>query len=241
MKTTSAIPPIEHRTSVAAVVIARFVQIALGFAVVAGALFLAAGRLDWVWAWVYLGIMVVSVAINGAIIMRRSPETVAERGQPGEMAGWDRLVSGLWAAAQYLALPLVAGLDARFGWTAAPGAVWHWAGALVVFLGLQLGSWAMITNAFFSTVVRIQRERGQTVCRAGPYRFVRHPGYAGFAAFSLGTPLLLGSWWAFIPGAIAVGLLVTRTVFEDRLLQAELPGYREYARDVRYRIIPGIW
>jgi protein-S-isoprenylcysteine O-methyltransferase Ste14 len=241
MKTTSAIPPVEHHPNTIVGIAVRFGQIAFGFAVVAAVLFLAAGRRDWLWAWVYLGIMLVSVLITGAIMLRRSPETVAERGQPGEMADWDRLVSGLWAATQYLVLPLVAGLDVRLGWAPQLSAAWHLAGALIVILGLALSSWAMITNAFFSTVVRIQRERGQTVCRSGPYRFVRHPGYAGFATLSLGIPLLLGSWWALIPGAVAVALMVARTVYEDRLLQAELPGYQAYVRDVRYRLVPGVW
>jgi protein-S-isoprenylcysteine O-methyltransferase Ste14 len=241
MNTTSAIPPVERQPHVAAGIAARAAQVAVSLALVAAILFLAAGRVDWAWAWLYLGISLVSVLINGAIMLRRSPETVAERGQPGAMQAWDQILSGLWAAMQYLALPLVAGLDLRFGWTLAPGAGWHWAGALAYTAGLALSSWAMIANAFFSTAVRIQRERGQKVCRSGPYRYVRHPGYVGFSLSALGLPILLGSWWALIPGLVATALMVARTVFEDRLLQAELPGYQEYARRVRYRLLPGVW
>lgn len=241
MKTTSAIPPAQRRHTIAAGIAARVGQIALGFVVIGAVLFLASGRFAWIWAWVYLGISFVSVLINGAIMLRRSPETIAERGQPGEMQNWDKIVSGLWAAAQYLALPLVAGLDLRFGWTPPLNAGWHWAGALVFTVGLILSSWAMIVNTFFSTAVRIQHERGQSVCRSGPYRYVRHPGYAGFMLSSLGIPILLGSWWTLIPGIVAITLMVIRTVFEDQVLQAELPGYQEYAREVRYRLIPGIW
>lgn len=240
MRTTSAIPPVERQPHLAAGIAARAAQIAISLAVVAAILFLAAGRWDWIGAWVYLGISLVSVMING-VLLRHSPEVVAERGQPGAMQGWDKLVSGLWAAAQYLALPLVAGLDLRFGWTPALGAGWPWVGALGYTAGLAISSWAMITNAFFSTAVRIQRERGQTVCRSGPYRYVRHPGYVGFMLSSLGLPILLGSWWALAPGLIATAMMVARTVFEDRLLQADLPGYQEYAHAVRYRLLPGIW
>jgi protein-S-isoprenylcysteine O-methyltransferase Ste14 len=111
----------------------------------------------------------------------------------------------------------------------------------MVMLGLALSGWAMIVNAYFSTAVRIQRERGHTVCRTGPYRFVRHPGYVGYMLQSLGIPLLLGSWWALLPGVTAMALMIIRTAFEDRMLQAELPGYPEYAREVRYRLVPGIW
>jgi protein-S-isoprenylcysteine O-methyltransferase Ste14 len=89
--------------------------------------------------------------------------------------------------------------------------------------------------------VRLQSERDQTVCRAGPYRVVRHPGYAGTMLQSLGAPLLLGSVWALLPCIAAAGLMIIRTLLEDRTLQAELPGYRAYVRDVPARLVPGLW
>jgi len=143
--------------------------------------------------------------------------------------------------AGYVALPLVAGLDARFGWTHALGVTWHVAGAVALAVGFGLTVWAMRANAYFSTVVRIQSERGHTVCRHGPYRYVRHPGYVGYALQSLAIPFLLGSWWALLPAFAAIVAMVIRTALEDRMLQAELPGYREYAREVRCRLVPGIW
>jgi protein-S-isoprenylcysteine O-methyltransferase Ste14 len=99
----------------------------------------------------------------------------------------------------------------------------------------------MLANAYFSTAVRIQTDRDQTVCRSGPYRYVRHPGYLGFILQSIGTPLLLGSLWALIPGLAAVALMVVRTILEDRMLQAELAGYSDLVQAVRYRLVPGIW
>lgn len=222
-------------------ILKRFGQVAVLFIFQAAILFLAAGRLDWVWAWVFLAIYLVSISINAVFLLRSSPDTVAERGQASEMRNWDKVVGGGWSLVQFVALPLVAGLDHRFGWSGDIGAGWHLAGAVVFALGLALFGWAMITNAYFSTVVRIQNDRGQEVCRSGPYRIVRHPGYTGTVLQSIGTALLLGSWWAMIPAVTASGLMVLRAFLEDRLLQAELPGYQDFAREVRYRLIPGIW
>lgn len=99
----------------------------------------------------------------------------------------------------------------------------------------------MTANTYFSTAVRIQSDRGQTVCSTGPYRFVRHPGYVGFVLQSISVPFLLGSLWALIPGIVATVLMIIRTSLEDRTLQAELPGYQDYVHKVRYRLVPGIW
>ena len=241
MNTKSEIPPTENHPNLAAGIVMRFGAIAIVFVLQAVILFLAAGRLNWTWAWVYLGICLVSVSINGTFMLRTSPETIAERGRPKETKDWDKVVSGLWSLALFLVLPLVAALDVRFGWTRELSAAWHIAGAVVLAVGLGLGGWAMIANAYFSTAVRIQSDRGQTVCRTGPYRFVRHPGYVGFILQSLGIPFLLGSLWALIPGITAAALMIIRTSFEDRMLQAELPGYRDFVQEVRYRLVPGIW
>jgi protein-S-isoprenylcysteine O-methyltransferase Ste14 len=220
---------------------ARAAQIVVLLLVEATILFGAAGRLDWVWAWVFLGIYLASVLINAAFLMRTNPETVAERGRPGEFRRWDRVVSGLWALAQFAVIPLVAGLDARFAWTGPIDTAWHLAGAAVFAAGLAIFGWAMVTNAYFSTAARIQTERGQTVCRNGPYRVVRHPGYAGTMLQSVGIAVLFGSCWALVPAITAILLIVVRTRFEDRMLQDELPGYPEFARVVHHRLVPGIW
>jgi len=222
-------------------ILKRAGTVAVFILIIAAILFLSAGRLDWIWAWVYLGISLVSVIINGVIMLRTSPETIAERGQPKETKDWDKIVGGLWGVAIYFALPLVAGLDERFGWTGEISVAWHLAGAVALAVGLGLTSWAMIANAYFSTAVRIQSERGHTVCNRGPYRYVRHPGYVGFILQSISLPFLLGSFWALIPGITAAVLMIIRTALEDRTLQAELPGYPEYVQNVRYRLVPGIW
>lgn len=231
----------ENQQNVVKGIIARFTQIVIFMVAQAVILFLAVGRLNWIWAWVFLGISLAMVLINSTFMLRTNPETIAERGRPKGTKDWDKVVSGLWALAIYLALPIIAGLDVRFGWTGEFGTMWHIVGAGVFAVGGGLGGWAMITNAYFSTAVRIQSDRGQTVCSTGPYRFVRHPGYVGFILQSLSTAILLGSLWALIPGIMAAVLMIIRTSLEDRTLQAELPGYPDYVEDVRYRLIPGVW
>ena len=241
MNTESVIPPTENHPNVVAGILKRIGTVAIFFALIAAILFLAAGRLNWTWAWVYLGICLVSVLINGTITLRTSPETIAERGELKMTRKWDKVVSGLYGLGMYFALPLVAGLDVRFGWSRDLSVAWHVAGAVLLAVGLELSAWAMIANAYFSTAVRIQSDRGHTVCSTGPYRFVRHPGYVGFILQSISVPFLLGSLWALIPGITATVFMIIRTSLEDRTLQAELPGYQDYVQKVRYRLVLGIW
>jgi len=204
-------------------------------------LFGCAGTWRWLWAWAYIAIWLTAIIVNGAILLRTSPETIAERGRPQRMQGWDRLLSGLGSVLSYVALPLIAVLDVRFRWTAPLAAAWHLSGAALCVAGSGLATWAVISNAFFSTVVRIQNERGHSVCRDGPYRFVRHPGYSGFILTLLAVPILLGSLVALVPAFLGVLCLVARTLGEEKMLLAELAGYPEYVLEVRYRLLPGIW
>ena len=231
----------EKRSRTAAGIALRVGTIAIALLVEAALLFGGAGRLDWAWAWVYFGITGVTLAAGGAIMFRTSPETIAERGRPREVRDWDKIVSVVWLVAGYLALPLVAGLDERLSWSPALGLIWHVAGAFGLAVGYGITVWALQANAYFSTAVRIQGERGHTVCRSGPYRYVRHPGYVGYGLQFLAMPFLLGSLWALLPALAALMAIVTRTALEDRMLHADLPGYVEYAREVDYRLVPGIW
>jgi len=112
---------------------------------------------------------------------------------------------------------------------------------LVTVLGYALFLWAMASNAFFAEGVRIQEERGHTVATGGPYRFVRHPGYVGSILATVATPCLLGSPWALIPAIVSGALYVVRTNLEDKTLRQELPGYEQYARQTRHRLLPGVW
>jgi len=170
-----------------------------------------------------------------------SPELIAERGEIKEnVKGWDRMLGALIGVLTLGSL-VVIGLDARFGWS--PRLAWaiQLGGLVFLALGQGLFSWAMASNKFFSRVVRIQIDRDQTVATGGPYRYVRHPGYVGYIISWLATSLALGSLWGLIPAGLVVCLMVVRTALEDRTLQDELDGYKEYAAQVRYRLLPGIW
>jgi len=199
---------------------------------------ISAGRLDWVWPWAYLGVGIVILAINALIL---SPELMAERGQPREnVKDWDKVLTSL-ITFPILALLIVAGLDERFGWSPQLAVAIHLIGLAFIALGQGLFSWAMASNTFFSTAVRIQIDRDHTVSSGGPYRYVRHPGYVGMIVSLLATALAFGSLWALIPAGLAAVLLVVRAALEDKTLLEELDGYTEYAERVRYRLLPGIW
>jgi protein-S-isoprenylcysteine O-methyltransferase Ste14 len=228
-------------SSLAKGIITRSIQVLVYIVLQALILFAASGDLAWTWAWVYLGVGFLSTIVSTTFLFARSPETIAERGHPERGETWDKRVSGLWGILQFIVLPLVAALDARLRWDADPDTWVHLLGTFFYAIGLALFGWAMISNAYFSTTVRIQKERGHKVCRTGPYNYIRHPGYTGTICQSLGIPALLGSVWALIPALLAVVLIVIRTSLEDRLLSTELEAYSEYAHETRYRLIPGVW
>jgi protein-S-isoprenylcysteine O-methyltransferase Ste14 len=241
MNSATEAPRADRSSKVTSGVWKRFAQIIIVFIIQAAILLGVSSQLGWIWAWVFLGISTLSVFINGIIMARKSLEMIAERGDAKLTKTWDKVVAGVYGLSLFLAVPFVAGLDIRLSWTGQLNTGWHIGGAIVLASALAFASWAMIENAFFSTAVRIQTDRGHTVCRTGPYRLIRHPGYAGFILQSLATPILLGSMWALLPGVVAALALVARTSFEDRTLKAELPGYSEYTQEVRYRLLAGIW
>jgi protein-S-isoprenylcysteine O-methyltransferase Ste14 len=180
-------------------------------------------------------------AATGIVILRTNPALLAERLGPRKGAkAWDTAILGVVGLAT-LARLIVAGLDQRYGWTSGIAQAWQVAALAAGALGYALVVWATGSNAFFSQIVRIQAERGHAVATQGPYQWVRHPAYLGTIIFELTSPVLLASWWAFLPGALNAILFVARTALEDRALQAELPGYAEYAARVRYRLLPGVW
>lgn len=224
-------------------VIKWIVQSALGMVGYGVLLFASAGTVRWVWGWVLLAALTLFMVAHPLLLIPINPELLAER-EKGSLdrpvKTWDKwttMLSGLMMVAVWV----VAGLDVRFGWTGPVALPWHLAGLAVMILGFALFLWAMVSNAFFAEGVRIQKERGHTVATGGPYRYVRHPGYAGAILGQLASPFLLGSLWAAPPSVAFAVLYVLRTALEDRTLQQELPGYREFARQTRYRLMPGVW
>jgi protein-S-isoprenylcysteine O-methyltransferase Ste14 len=213
----------------------------MGVVMLALILFIAAGTVNWIAGWAMVIVTAGWVTATAIVVIPRCPELLAERVGPKKGAKtWDTALLSLYGVLMMI-MWIAAGLDARNNWSSGIGPVAQIGAMLVVIAGYALVVWATGVNAFFSQVVRIQTERGHTVVSSGPYRYVRHPAYIGMILVVLGSPIMLGSWWALIPGVISATLVIVRTVMEDKALQAELPGYAEYAQHVRYRLVPGIW
>jgi protein-S-isoprenylcysteine O-methyltransferase Ste14 len=199
----------------------------------------------WAWweAWVSAIICILGFAVSRALAARRHPDLLAERArlmQHEDAKPWDKILAPLVGLGGGL-IPLVAGLDALFKWSPTFSLPVKILALVILLAGYALGSYALIENRFFSGMVRIQTDRGQQVVSSGPYGWMRHPGYAGALWSYLATPLFLDSGWAFLPAMFLTIVLVIRTSLEDRVLQDELPGYRDYTRRVRYCLLPGVW
>jgi protein-S-isoprenylcysteine O-methyltransferase Ste14 len=207
-------------------------------------LFICGGDFGWWQAWVY-ALLFVAAGVGGRILAERQhPGLTAERQNTQsvqEAKAWDKVLAPLMALSVGFPLVIVAGLDHRFGWSPVFPLWLMVLGLFLVALGYAFSVWAFVENRYFSSVVRIQADRGHVVCDSGPYHIVRHPGYAGNILPLLGIALALSSLWTIIPAVVALVIAVIRTTLEDRALQEELPGYQEYARRVRYRLFPGIY
>jgi len=207
-------------------------------------LFGAAGRVRWRMGWAYVLVAAAVSLVSRLAMWWKTPDLVAERAGFAEREDakvWDRVLMPILAILGPMVVLLVAGLDVR---SRGPSRVPSWLQYValgLVALGGLVGTWAMVANRFFSAVVRIQKERGHVVQTGGPYRYVRHPGYAGTIVAWLATGPALGSLRALVPAGLIASLYVLRTALEDRTLQAELEGYKEYAREVRCRLLPGVW
>ncbi|MEJ2194000.1 MAG: isoprenylcysteine carboxylmethyltransferase family protein [Ignavibacteriaceae bacterium] len=207
-------------------------------------LFMCGGDLGWQQAWIY-AMLIVASGIGGRIwVEQRHPGLMDERQNREKIKSaktWDKVLAPLMALSLVFPMVIVAGLDHRFGWSP-PFPLWLIViGFILISVGYAFATWAFAENRFFSSVVRIQTDREHVVCDSGPYRIVRHPGYAGNILPLLGIVLALGSVWTLIPAVFALIISVIRTTLEDKTLQEELPGYQEYAQRVHYRLIPGIY
>jgi protein-S-isoprenylcysteine O-methyltransferase Ste14 len=204
-------------------------------------LFLPAGTWAWPRGWLFVLVFLLAMTLTALYLWRVNPEIFAARSRIHEgTKRWDRLLLAVLFPAM-AAIVLVAALDdGRFHWSHIP---W-WAcglGYALLLAGMGITAWAQAVNKFFEPGVRIQADRGHRVIDTGPYAIVRHPGYVGACLLFVGTALSLGSFWALIPAGLASLLLLLRTRWEDRTLQAELAGYQEYTQRVRSRWIPGVW
>ena len=198
---------------------------------------------NWWQAWVYAVVSIAGFVVSRALAARRNPGLLAERSRflsHEDAKPWDKTLAPLVGLGGAL-VPLAAGLDARVGWSADFSLPVELAALTVLIVGYVLASYALIENAYFSGMVRIQTDRGQHVISSGPYRWVRHPGYAGALLAYLATPFLLDSLWALLPALFLAIILIIRTRLEDQTLQAELPGYCDYAQRVRHRLLPAVW
>ena len=222
----------------------QWIQLVTVYAFIPLVLLACGGDVGWPQAWVY-SLLILAAGPGGRVwAERRHPGLMAER-QDMEKAqsakAWDKVLAPLMALSLSFPLVIVAGLDHRFGWSPAFPLWLIVSGFILTALGYAFAAWALAENRFFSSVVRIQVDRGHVVCDTGPYRFVRHPGYAGNLLALPGIVLALGSMWTLVPAAVALVIAVIRTALEDRTLKEELPGYRDYTQRVRFRLVPGIY
>jgi protein-S-isoprenylcysteine O-methyltransferase Ste14 len=218
-------------------VIVQSILIVIGFVI----LFISAGTLAWINAWVYVAIVSIYWVISTVVLARLNPGMLNERGSVVKKGtkGFDKVWVAIYPVLTFGNL-VVIGFDAvRFQWSFMP--FWLAILGIVIMILAFISTWAMAVNKFFEWTVRIQHDRQQYVCTSGPYRIMRHPGYAGLILSLLAYPFILGSWWGFVLSGILTIIIVIRTALEDRTLQNEMPGYREYAKQVKYRLIPLVW
>ncbi len=204
-------------------------------------LFWLAGRWSWLQGWallLFIGLFVTAITIW---LGRTNPDLLAERRRVADnVEPWDKVLVRVYSVL-LMSMLFVAALDAgRYGWSSVPAA-WQAAGWLGLCLVAAMVWHVMSVNNFLSSWARIQDDRGHVVVTRGAYGWIRHPMYLAGVISAFSIPLLLGSWWALIPGVLAAALLFVRTALEDRMLMDKLDGYREYAATVRYRLLRGIW
>lgn len=218
----------------------RYLQVVVNLAALMLIFFGSAGRLNIPRAWIYFLIFFAYLLVMAVAL--RDPGLLNERAtRKKDLRPWDVRVLIVYAVA-LISSYVVAGLDVgRFGWSP-PVPIGAAVAAFAVFTSaMVLLGWALFSNTFFSTVVRIQTERDHSVATGGPYRYMRHPGYTAMISSFLAMPVAIGSLWALVPAFVAASALIIRTYLEDRVLQAELDGYVDYATRVRFRLVPGLW
>jgi len=219
-------------------IIVQTISLFIGLAV----LFISAGTLAWINAWIYVGMASIYWVISTVVLARVNPEMLNARGSVVKEGtkGFERIWIVIYPTLTFVNL-VVMGFDAvRFQWSSMP----FWLailGIIILIPACVIGTWSMAVNKFFEWTARIQDDRQQYVCTTGPYKIIRHPGYAGAIVSILAYPFILGSWWGLVLSGILTIMIIIRTKLEDRMLQKELPDYTDYAKQVKYRLIPHVW
>lgn len=205
-------------------------------------IFGGAGRLNWPLGWIFVTAWLVPKLAFLILLRWLDPDLLVERAtRHKNTKPYERIILPIYFVFAFGTF-IVAGLDGgRLRWSGDVSIIWVIAAYVIYLLGNSLAGWAINSNPFFSAESRLQTDRAQKVTSGGPYRFIRHPAYSAAFLLWITTGLMLESWWAAVPGFLAGLMMVIRTVYEDRMLTAELPGYAEYARQVRYRLVPGLW
>jgi protein-S-isoprenylcysteine O-methyltransferase Ste14 len=213
----------------------------LGVLLFAGLVFLGAWKVAYCQGFLYLVLALVGVTLSHILVPAGSTITVDRAREAPSGRDWDRRLLGAYFLVNIVTF-VIAGMDSgRFRWTGDVPAGVTVAGAVLMLSGQVLFALAKRENAFFSSTVRIQAERGHQICDTGLYRVVRHPGYLGMLTSLLAFPLVMNSYWAFVPAGIGASVLVVRTVLEDRFLAEELPGYMDYTYRTRRKLLPGLF
>ncbi len=211
--------------------------LAVFFGLFSGTVFGAAGRWDLPMFWAYFGVLVAAMLLS---LIGADRDLMKERAKPGP-GGKDHELRWL-AIAVMLAHFAVAGADVgRYHWSDSVPRWLQVAALILIAASFGFTKWASMTNRFFSSVVRIQRDRGHRLVDSGPYAYIRHPGYASAINWFLMSGIALGSWASVGVALLGVPLFFRRLFLEERTLLAELEGYREYAARVPWRLVPGIW
>lgn len=216
----------------------RIIQTFMSWIMQGVLLFASAWTIHWSWAWILLAAGLAVLVFNLFVL---PSDVIEERGRKkANVKRWDKILTKI-ILLPMIGVYILSGLDFHYSWTGDLKFAVHVLGIAGFVCGSLLMTWSMVSNRFFSTLVRIQEERGHTVATGGPYRYIRHPGYLGFMLMMAGTPVALGTLYGLILSAVIALLFVIRTIKEDQTLLQELDGYPDYARKVRYRLIPMIW
>lgn len=225
------------KTEYVKLAISGILKIAVFFALI----FLLAGRTDYWQGWGFIAITLVGAVVI-LFLFKDKSDLLKERMKPGPgMKWWDKIF-WVFHIIFFMGILVIGVLDSgRYMWSPELPMYIYILAYVAHAISYAIVLWAMYINEFFSSVVRIQKDRGHKVIQEGPYKYVRHPGYVGVFFMAPSMPLILGSLWGLIPAGLLIIAIIIRTYLEDKTLHEELEGYKEYAKKVRYRLIPGIW